>query len=178
MKFGGTSLEDAASVERVSEIIKARLSLKPVIVVSAMGKTTRGLLDAAEASAAGDTRTTLSIVGELKERHLVEAEGLVRARDGRQVFQLIETHFDELKKLLEGLAILREVPPRGLDKILSYGELLSSAIVTDALIERGVRATLLDSREFIITDEQFGSASPLGDLTDPATKEKLLPPLE
>ena len=178
MKFGGTSLEDAASVERVSEIIKARLSLRPVIVVSAMGKTTRGLLEAAEASAAGDTRTTLAIVADLKSRHLAEAEGLVRSRDGRNVFHLIETYFDEMKKLLEGLAILGEVPPRGLDKILSYGELLSSAIVADALIERGVGATLLDSREFIKTDERFGAASPLVELTNAAISEKLKPALD
>jgi len=49
MKFGGTSVEDAPSIERVAEIIRARLALKPLIVVSAMGKTTRKLLQAAEA---------------------------------------------------------------------------------------------------------------------------------
>jgi aspartate kinase len=178
MKFGGTSLEDAASVERVCEIIRARLPLKPVVVVSAMGKATRGLLEAAEASAAGDARTTLEIVADLRSRHLAEAEGLVRSRDGRQVFQLIEAHFEELKKLLEGLAILREVPPRALDKILSYGELLSSAIVADALTERGIPARLLDSRELIKTDERFGGASPLIDLTNAAIAERLIPALD
>ncbi|HWP42141.1 MAG TPA: lysine-sensitive aspartokinase 3, partial [Blastocatellia bacterium] len=51
MKFGGTSVEDAESIERVAEIIRARLHLKPVVVVSAMGKTTRKLLNSAQASA-------------------------------------------------------------------------------------------------------------------------------
>jgi aspartate kinase len=175
MKFGGTSVEDAPSIERVTEIIRARLSLKPVIVVSAMGKTTSKLLQAAEASAAGDNRTTLGIVADLKTRHLSEARRLVKKSDGREVFPLLEKHFDELKKLLEGLAILGEVPPRGLDKILSYGELLSSAVLTDALAERGVPARLLDARELIKTDDRYGSASPHFEITNQRIREVVSP---
>lgn len=175
MKFGGTSVEDAASVERVAEIIRARLHLRPIIVVSAMGKTTRNLLRAAEASAAGDSPTTLDVIGELKARHVSEAHRLVTDSETRQVFKLIERYFDELKKLLEGLAILGEVPPRGLDKILSYGELLSSAIVADALAERGIPARLLDSRKFIITDDRYGAASPIQEITDQKIQEMIAP---
>jgi len=166
MKFGGTSVEDAPSIERVTEIIRARLHLKPVVVVSAMGKTTRKLLQAAEASASGDARTTLRIIADLKTRHVSEARRLVTKSEDREVFALIDKHFDELKKLLEGLAILGEVPPRGLDKILAYGELLSSAVLTDALIERGVPARLFDARELIKTDDRFGAASPLFEATN------------
>ncbi len=178
MKFGGTSVEDAASVERVTEIIRARLHQRPVVVVSAMGRTTRKLLQAAEASAAGDSRTTLAVIAELKTRHLSEARTLVKSAAERAVFSVIDSHFDELKKLLEGLAILGEVPPRGLDKILSYGELLSSAIVADALAERGVPARLLDAREFIITDDRFGGASPLFEITNAKARERLTPVIE
>ncbi|HKP13051.1 MAG TPA: aspartate kinase, partial [Blastocatellia bacterium] len=168
----------AASIERVAEIIKARLHLRPVVVVSAMGKTTRKLLQAAEASAAGDRSTTLAVVADLKTRHLSEARTLVKATAERAVFSIIDRHFDELKKLLEGLAILGEVPPRGLDKILSYGELLSSAIVADALNERGVPARLLDAREFVITDDHFGGASPLFDLTNAKVRDAITPVIE
>jgi aspartate kinase len=178
MKFGGTSVEDAPSIERVAEIIRARLSLKPVIVVSAMGKTTSKLLQAAEASAAGDNRTTLGIIADLKTRHLSEARRLVKNSNGREVFALIDKHFDELKKLLEGLAILGEVPPRGLDKILAYGELLSSAVLTDALSERGIQARLVDARELIKTDDRYGSASPLFELTNRKIRESILPLVE
>lgn len=176
MKFGGTSVEDAPSIERVAEIIRARLSLKPIVIVSAMGKTTRKLLQAAEASAAGDNRTTLGIVADLKTRHLSEARRLVKSPDGREVFPLIDKHFDELKKLLEGLAILGEVPPRGLDKILAYGELLSAAVLTDALSERGIPARLLDARELIKTDDRYGSASPMFEITNKKLCETI-PPL-
>ena len=175
MKFGGTSVEDAPSIERVVEIIRERLHLNPVIVVSAIGKTTSKLLQAAEASAAGDSRTTLGIVADLKTRHTSEARRLVTKGEGREVFALIEKHFDELKKLLEGLAILGEVPPRGLDKILAYGELLSSAVLTDALAERGIQARLLDARELIKTDDRYGAASPIESLTTERIIENVLP---
>ncbi len=178
MKFGGTSVEDAPSIERVAEIIRARLHLKPVVVVSAMGKTTRKLLEAAEASAAGDSRTTLRIIADLKTRHVSEARRLVNKSEGRDVFSLVDKHFDELKKLLEGLAILGEVPPRGLDKILAYGELLSSAVLTDALIERGIPARLFDARELIKTDDRFGAASPLFEVTNQNIRETLTSAIE
>ncbi len=178
MKFGGTSVEDAPSMERVAEIIRARLNLKPIVVVSAMGKTTRKLLQAAEASAAGDNRTTLGIVADLKTRHLSEARRVVKNTDGREVFALIDKHFDELKKLLEGLSILGEVPPRGLDKILSYGELLSSAILADALSERGIPARLLDARELITTDDRYGSASPVFEITNQKLRQTIPPVID
>jgi aspartate kinase len=184
MKFGGTSVEDAASIQRVSEIIRERLSLKPVVVVSAMGKTTRRLLQAAEASAAGDSRTTLGVVADLKTRHLSEARRLltdttkIRGAPGVETFDLIDTYFDELKKLLEGLAILGDVPPRALDKILSYGELLSSTILAGALGCVGIPARLMDSRTFIKTDDRYGSARPLFDLTYSAARETMQPLLD
>src|SRR5437762_1986050 len=178
MKFGGTSVEDAPSIERVTEIIRERLNRQPVIVVSAMGKTTRKLLQAAEPSAAGDAKTTLGIVAALKTRHSSEARRLVKHPDGREAFALIEKHFDELKKLLEGLAVLGEVPPRGLDKILAYGELLSSALLADSLFERGIPARLFDARELIKTDDRYGSASPLFDVTDQRIRDAIRPALD
>ncbi|HSE97202.1 MAG TPA: aspartate kinase [Blastocatellia bacterium] len=178
MKFGGTSVEDAESIERVAEIIRARLDRRPIVVVSAMGKTTRKLLNAAEASARGDSRTTLEIIAGLKTRHKSEARQLVKNTAGRAVFTLIDRHFEELTKLLEGLAILGEVPPRGLDKILSYGELLSSAIVADTLAERGIASKLLDSRELIKTDDRYGAASPLFDLTEKNIRNTVMPVIE
>ncbi len=175
MKFGGTSVEDAASIERVAEIIRARVALKPVVVVSAMAKTTRKLLETAEASAAGNTSARAAVIDDLKNAHLNEALQLVA--ESNPVFQVIDDYFDELSTLLEGLSILGEVPPRGLDKILSYGELLSSAIVAAALAERRLAARWMDSRHFIITNDRYGAASPLFEITDQKIAEMLLPAL-
>jgi len=176
MKFGGTSVEDASSIERVTEIIRARLFLKPVIVVSAMGKTTRKLLRAATASAAGDSRTCASLVIDLKARHKSEARRL--CQNGREIFTRIDEYFGELGKLLEGLAILGDVPPRGLDKILSYGELISSAIVADALAARDIHAHLVDARELIKTNDCYGAAAPIFDITNHNIWTKVAPVLD
>ena len=175
MKFGGTSVEDAACIERVSEIIRSRLAACPVVVVSAMGKTTQQLLDAAEASAAGDSKTTLGMVAALRARHIGEAGRILSENRCVQTMTLVQRYFDELTKLLEGLAILGEVPPRGLDKILAYGELLSSAILAGALKQRGIGGELLDSRAIIKTDDRYGSASPLFELTNRYVRDSIEP---
>ena len=177
MKFGGTSVADAGAIERVGEIVRKHLAKKPVVVVSAMGKTTRMLLQAAEASARRDARTSRAIIAELHETHTQVASPLIIGTSGHQVFQLVESYFDELTKLLEGLAILGEVPPRGLDRILSYGELLSSAIVAGALAERNIATRLLDAREFLITDDSYGSASPLLEIANQKIRDTITPVL-
>ena len=177
MKFGGTSVEDPECIERVASIIRDRLAQRPVIVVSAMGKTTQMLLDAARASAAGDGKSSTELVSEIRARHLGHARELIK-RESQEEIRLIDQYFDELRKLLEGLAVLGDVPPRGLDKILSYGELLSSAIVSGSLIERGVPSRLLDARQFIKTDDRFGMASPIAELTNRLVGQTVVPVVE
>ena len=154
------------------------LSAVGVLAAPRQREVVRSWPDPAEASAAGDSRFTLRIIADLKTRHLSEARRLVNKPEGREVFLLVEKHFDELKKLLEGLAILGEVPPRGLDKILAYGELLSSAVFTDALIDRGIPARLFDARELIKTDDRFGAASPLFEVTNQNIRETLTSAIE
>ncbi|HKV41001.1 MAG TPA: aspartate kinase [Blastocatellia bacterium] len=176
MKFGGTSVEDSQCIERVAGIVRSRLASRPIVVVSAMGKTTRRLLEAAKSSAAGDSHTTLAIIDGLERRHGEEARRVITTPNAPE-FLLIQHYFEDLKKLLEGLAILSEVPPRGLDKILSYGELLSSAILARALSERGVPARLLDAREIIKTNDRYGAATPACEVTYERARQAILPVL-
>ncbi|HEY6329910.1 MAG TPA: aspartate kinase [Blastocatellia bacterium] len=177
MKFGGTSVEDPECIERVARIIRDRLAQRPAVVVSAMGKTTRMLLEAAHSSATGDSESATLVVSELKTRHLSHAHALIAGKD-RPEISLIAQHFNELQRLLEGLAVLGEVPPRGLDKILSYGELLSSVIVSGALSERGITSKLMDARRFIKTDDRYGMASPIKELTNQLTRDTVGPVVE
>jgi aspartate kinase len=178
MKFGGTSVEDCESIRRVVDIIKGRMKLKPVIVVSAMGKSTSKLLQAVSALAGGNCKESFSILADLKQYHVNEARLLIKNTVERRAFRLIKEYFDDLQRLLGGLSLLGEIPPSRLDKILSYGELLSSAIVADALIDAGIRARLLDSRDFIKTDNCFGAASPIFELTNSRIREVLTPIIE
>src|SRR5579863_2201322 len=155
MKFGGTSVESAAAIDRVAGIVKSRLDLRPVVVVSAMGKTTNKLLAIANAAVQGERDQALALLFELRDFHLRES-GMERT---------VDQHFQELSELVKGLAILGELTPRSIDAISSFGERLSSLIVTNYFQHHGLKAAHVDSRKVIITDHRHTQAIPLFDQT-------------
>ncbi|PYQ54758.1 MAG: lysine-sensitive aspartokinase 3, partial [Acidobacteria bacterium] len=77
MKFGGSSVADAESIERVAGIVRGTLDRQPVVVVSAMAKTTRRLLEAADAAAAGDREGAHAAFDEIETYHRRESHGVV-----------------------------------------------------------------------------------------------------
>ena len=176
MKFGGTSVESAAAIERVASIVKARRARRPVVVVSAMGKTTNKLLALAVKAAQGDRAMALHLIAELSQFHLQEARPVIAPAEWPEAEHAIEEHFEELTELVKGLAVLGELTPRIVDAISSYGERLSSVIVSFAFRHFGMRTALLDSRRVIVTDRRHTQASPLY----PQTYDRLaetIPPL-
>jgi aspartate kinase len=178
MKFGGTSVEDAAAIGRTAAIVAGRVATgkSPVVVVSAMAKVTDQLLRAAAAAADGDRTGALAIGSRLRSRHRDTACELVKNEaDRKAILCWIDDKFDALDEVLRGLAAIRELTPRISDLIVSYGERLSSRIVTAAFRERGVDAVHADAREFIITDSEFCKAAPQDDIIEKRTPEKLLP---
>ena len=146
MKFGGSSVESREAIARVASIVRARAHRHPVVVVSAMGKTTNRLLEMAQEAVAGRRDRALELCTALREFH--EKEG--------GPHPAIASHFAELAELLKGLAVLGEMTPRSVDAISSYGERLSSILVAQAL---GARHA--DSRDYVITDNRHTQAAPL-----------------
>ncbi len=161
MKFGGKSVESAAAIERVAGIVKERAARRPVVVVSAMGKTTNKLLEIAHAAVNGGRERALELATELEDFHAREASRIVRKQDLREMEKILETHFQELRELARGLAALGELTPRSVDAVSSYGERLSSAIVTLAFRRFGMEAAHVDSRQVIVTDARHTQAAPL-----------------
>jgi aspartate kinase len=161
MKFGGTSVESASAIERVAGIVKARAGRRPVVVVSAMGKTTNKLLAIAAAAIGGKRQEYLQQIHELRDFHSREARQVVPLSERAGLDQFLDEHFQELTELVKGLAVLGELTPRSVDAISSYGERLSSYIVTLAFRHFGLDAQHLDSREVIITDKRHTQAAPL-----------------
>lgn len=162
-------------MERVAGIVKDRLKQKPVVVASAMGRTTNGLLEAAEMASQGKRQEALDQLGRLKDKHLKDANRLLAGRAKEGVLEIIISHFKELSNLIKGLAILGELTPRSMDAIASFGERLSTLILAESLEERGIPAQLMDARQCIITDDNFTRAAPQFDLTDAAIREQLVP---
>lgn len=152
MKFGGSSVESAAAIDRVVSIVEARLARRPVVVVSAMGKTTNRLLECAQLAVAGQRQSALDRLAGLRAFHHAEAP---------DVTSEIDRHFDELAELLRGMSVLGEMTPRSTDAISAYGERLSSIVVTAAFRKRGIAAEHVDARELIVTDDRHTQAAPL-----------------
>ncbi|MBV9506572.1 MAG: lysine-sensitive aspartokinase 3 [Acidobacteriia bacterium] len=161
MKFGGTSVESAAAIQRVAGIVRARGDRRPVVVVSAMGKTTNKLLAIASAAISGDRREYLRQIHDLRDFHSREARMVVPLADRTELDRTLDDHFQELTELVKGLAVLGELTPRSIDAISSYGERLSSYIVTLAFRHFGIPAVHLDSRRVILTDNRHTQAAPL-----------------
>lgn len=154
MKFGGTSVESSSAIERVAGIVRARLEHRPIVVVSAMGKTTNKLLAIAADAVAGRRAEAITQVAALRQFHLDEASQWGAA-------DAIAEHFAELAELAGGLAALREMTPRSVDAISAFGERLSSLIVTRAFQHMGMNAVHADSRRYIVTDSRHTQAAPL-----------------
>ncbi len=151
MKFGGSSVESAAAIERVAAIVKARLPRHPVVGGSARGKTTNKLLEIARAAVAGQRDHALSLLYALRDFHLRES-GMERT---------VEDHFQELSELIRGLAILGELTPRSIDAVSSLGERLSSLIVARLFQSHGLHSVHADARKLIVTDRRHTQAAPL-----------------
>ena len=152
MKFGGTSVEDAAAIDRSCQIVGERLTRKPFVVVSALGGATNGLLEAGSFAARGELNKAMTIADRLEYRHI-------------ELLPSAAEQFVRLRELLKALAAIGEFSPRTQDLIASYGEALSSLIFVDRMKRLGFDAVHIDARQCIVTDDRFGKASPIIDIT-------------
>jgi aspartate kinase len=160
MKFGGTSVESAAAIERVAGIVRSREAKRPVVVVSAMGKTTNKLLAIANAAIEGERADYIQQLHDLRDFHSREARLVAPLEKRAELDRTLDEHFQELTELVKGLAVLGELTPRSIDAISSYGERLSSFIVALAFRHFGMRAAHVDSRQVIVTDRRHTQAAP------------------
>jgi len=176
MKFGGTSVGDANAILRVCEIVRGRLPQRPVVVVSSISKVTDQLLKMGRAAGSGDRKTALTLARELRERHYNTAGELLGTALFTQFHSDLGTEFEELEELLRGISAVGELTPRTTDHVASFGEVLSSKLVAAAMSAHGIEASLVDSRDCIVTDDAFTRAAPLFEETN-AKLAKLIQPL-
>jgi aspartate kinase len=176
VKFGGTSVGDAAAIERATEIVRSRLSRRPLVVVSALAGTTNTLLAIAEQAEKGQLIGALRGVEGLRDRHLAEAAKLLGDNEvGADVAAELSAMFDELASLAEALSVLGHLTPRSLDAIAAIGERLSSLLFVAVLCQRGIPAQLIDPGEVMITDNHFTRAEPQPELIADASQRIIRP---
>jgi aspartate kinase len=175
LKFGGSSVDTSESIQRVAGLIRQRQDQRPVVVVSAMAKTTNKLLEAADLAAAGDREGALAAFDDIELYHRRESQGVVPPAGRQALDAALDPFFNELRLCLDELASTRALTPRTADAVASYGELLASTILTFALTYAGVDAAWVDCRRVIVTDHDFTRARPLYGPTDARLREAMLP---
>ncbi|HEY9420213.1 MAG TPA: lysine-sensitive aspartokinase 3, partial [Thermoanaerobaculia bacterium] len=175
MKFGGSSVDCAESIERVIGIVRGCVEQRPVIVVSAMAKTTNRLLEAAEAAASGDRAAALDTLDELETFHRRESHGVVPPAGRSALDAALDPFFNDLRTHIDELSATRALTPRVADAVASCGELLASTILSFALTHAGLDAAWIDCRRVLVTDHDFTRAKPLYGPTDARMREALLP---
>ena len=178
MKFGGTSVEDAAAIRRLCQLVARPSPERPVVVVSALAKVTDQLMNAGEAAAAGRLDSARETLRALLLRHETVAGALVGGDEGIRLFGELAYEFKALDNLVLRIASDKSLLPWVQDNLLGTGEALSSKLVHSALHSAGVNAALVDARECIVTDAAHTRATPLWDETNKRLQAVVLPLLE
>ncbi|HUG53458.1 MAG TPA: lysine-sensitive aspartokinase 3 [Vicinamibacteria bacterium] len=178
MKFGGTSVGSPERVRGLAERVRERRDRRPVVVVSAFSKVTDLLVRGANLALARDADYE-AVLAEVLDRHRDAIRDLVPEGPVRQrLLDHLGDTVGELRALYTGVYHLAELTARTLDAICGTGERLSYEIVAAALQQAGVRSQAVDARGIVVTDENFGRATPLLEETAAAAARTVSPLLE
>jgi aspartokinase/homoserine dehydrogenase 1 len=159
LKFGGTSVANAENIKLVLDIVINKTQEENlVVVVSALSKVT-DLLQLAASKAASNDESFKDIVAEIEKKHLEALKQLIPVSEQSGLLSHIKRIINHLETLLDGCFLLGELSPRTSDTILSFGELLSSYIIAEALKQKLKNSSYKDSRELIKTNNHFGKAA-------------------
>lgn len=175
MKFGGTSVADAAAFENVARIVAAQSGALPVVVVSAMSAVTDSLLAATIES---DVDEAIASLEPTFARYHAVAKALLSECRAEQFIEQCRSAADRVAELLRAGAQNPSQRKVIQDAVVSFGEMLSSALLPEVLNERGIQARQVDARRCIITDEEHTSAAPLMAETFSHSQKELRPLVE
>ena len=181
MKFGGSSVGTVEALKSVVALVSGHSTANDVVVVaSAMNGVTNSLIQAANRASQRDEKHVVEVTEQLRTKHEnVCTQVITRAEGLKQTVGQLNLELRELEKALTGISYLGELTPRSRDYVLSFGEKLSTLILTGFLLDSGVRARRLTGEEAgIVTDASFGEATPLMHLTQQRVNETLRPLIE
>src|SRR5256886_628722 len=178
MKFGASSVEDAAGIRRVSQLVRRQRRYRPIVVVSALSDVTDQLVSAGKSAAEGQRESAKEILERLRQRHAEVAADLLSTDQHKSLCSELESAFQLLHSLSDRIATDRQFAPRVQDHFLGLGEFLSSKLVSAAFLAEGLEAAWVDAKNCIITDAAHTRATPLWEETNEHLKSVLLPLLQ
>lgn len=159
LKFGGSSVANAENINKVVAIVLRAIEKSPVVlVVSALGGVTDQLIQTGTLAANGNEEYKQQIKL-LETKHLDAVRSLLPIQEQSATLSWVKQQLNELESLCDGIFLLGELSPRIKDRLVSYGELLSSYIISARLQSMQVKQQWVDSRKLIITNDQYGNAA-------------------
>jgi aspartate kinase len=165
MKFGGASVKDAAAIRNVAEIIIHHRDHPLLVVISAMDKTTNHLENLAYLARDGKEPEAFEQFQKIKRFHFGIIEDLF-GEEKERVEQKVEPFLVKIERIVSGILMLEEFPARTYDRIVSFGELLSTTIVAEYLQWVKTDCTWIDARDYIKTDATYRQAEVIWSLTE------------
>lgn len=179
MKIGGAVLKDEVGFRSLVNIIKNYCGTRTVVVFSAFSNLSRTLKDSALSISRGEQSESKTKIEQAKNflsdliKKIIEHQSIAT-----EINKRIERLFDEIERIFYGVSITKELSPRTLDRILSFGEEISAIVLESYLKSQSIDVQFIGAEQIIITDENFGAAHPLIEPTAEAVKRKLLPLFE
>ncbi len=158
LKFGGSSVANAENIKKVLAVLKTRTAgQQTIVVVSALGGITDLLINCSSLAAQGEESYTSSLI-EIEQRHLQTVRELIPINNQSSLLSFVKTQCNEIEDICNGIYLLKELSARTRDRIVSYGELLSSKIIAAALEANNLPAHWIDARQVIVTNSDHGNA--------------------
>ena len=182
MKFGGVSVADGAKFRKVGSIVQRYVSRgdQVAVVTSAMHSVTNTLTDAATQASRKKRDYVKKAADDLAERHRKAAEDSIEDKEIRaRTLESLSATCEDLKNVLLGIAHIGELTPRSRDYVLGFGERLSAPLLASVLEDLGLKARAFTGGEVgIVTDDDYGSAQPLMNVTTLQVRQALEPLME
>jgi len=168
LKFGGSSVANADNINKVVAIVSKAIEKELVIlVVSALGGITDQLIHTGSLAAAGNESYKLEL-NAIEQKHLDAVRSLLPIREQSATLSWVKQKLNKLESLCDGIFLLGELSPRIKDRLVSYGELLSSYIISSKFASIGANQQWIDARNLINTNDQYGNAAVNFEKTDAA----------
>ncbi|TAF62911.1 MAG: bifunctional aspartate kinase/homoserine dehydrogenase I, partial [Flavobacterium sp.] len=158
LKFGGSSVANAENIKKVVKVIQQPQYQHAVVIVSALGGVTDLLLQLGNNAANGQIIYKEQIIT-VEKRHLDTVQALLPINNQSACISQVKQHFNELEDICEGVFRLGELSNRTKDRIVSFGELLSSKIICYYAAALGLPIEWLDSRLLIETNSNYTFAA-------------------
>lgn len=158
VKIGGAAPGYSSGAKRFLSVIERLAGRKAIVIVSAIGKSTRILRESGRIAASGDFENARSETAKLKADYSLMAGNFPSGAEEAE--NIVEKRFSEIELILKGIATIRELSARIADKIMAYGEIITGELFALLLEKSGVDFAFVPAEKLILTDEQFGEAKP------------------